>query len=253
VTGTPVHKILQITDLHILPEETASLQGVNPEYHFRLLLRHANHEHGPFDLIIASGDLADQGDKAAYQRILLQLQKLDTPVMCLPGNHDTLAIMQSVFNQAKINCQRYRVLKHWQIIGLNSAVINSPDGNLADAELEFLEERLKLLPKMPSLIAVHHPCINIATPWLDSMQIKNSAALLTLLNRYDNAKAITFGHVHMELAQQIGKLGIYASPAGCFQFTPQSSEYAIDQKPPGYRVFELSSDALFNTSCHYIC
>lgn len=242
-------KILQISDPHILNQASDTLMGVNTEYYFKLVLKHAYTRHGGFDLLLATGDLAQSPSVAVYQRLLRHLQEYRTPALCLPGNHDDYGFMHAVLNEGLVSCSKNLQILNWQIICLNSQKIGSPKGLLGAEEFIFLENRLKSKPDSPTLIAVHHHCIPSGSAWLDTMQIINSDALLRTLERYPQVKAITFGHVHQIIAAKHAHFGIFSAPATCFQFKPDSTEFSIDTTPPGYRVFELLDDGGYNTDC----
>ncbi len=234
-------KILQISDLHILAEAGDTMLGIDTEYYFHAVLRQAGST-GNYDLVLVSGDLTQYPCLASYRRIHAALQKLHTPCLCLPGNHDDFAQMQLVFQGPDISCNKQKLLGNWQIICLNSQIPDSPCGRLSNAELEFLESCLQRNPERFAIIAVHHHCIPTDCRWMDIMQIANSAQLLELLARHPKARAITFGHIHHSLHSIQNNLEIFAAPATCFQFNLDSREFALRQTPPGYRIFSLYPD-----------
>ena len=243
-------KILQISDLHILPDATGTLMGVNTDACFRKVLKEAHADHGQFDLIIVTGDLAQNPSPAGYLRIMQTLQIYQTPTLCLPGNHDDFAMMQTILNSGGISCSKHLQMLDWQIICLNSQKPDSPVGLLSAAELLFLECCLDEQPETPTLIALHHPCVSSGSPWLDSMQLTNSAELLELLSRHKQVKAVTFGHVHQEIACRSHDIALYSVPATCFQFLPQSSQFSLENSAPGYRLFELFADGSLKSACY---
>lgn len=244
--------LLQLSDLHILEQPGNTMLGIDTEHYFSLTLRHAQAAHGPFDLILLTGDLAQDPSINSYRRIAENLQSYRTPCLCLPGNHDDFTAMQTVFKGDLINCNRRVQLPGWQIIALNSQIPDSPVGRLAEQELQFLEDSLSAEPKLPTLLAMHHPCIASGSPWLDTMQIENSAALLEMTQRFDNIKAMVCGHIHQELTAWAGKIPVYTTPSTCFQFTPRSREFSIDDRPPGYRILNLNADGSLRTFCDRI-
>ena len=245
-------KILQISDPHILPETTDTLLGINTEYYFRQVLDTAHAEHGPFDLILVTGDLGQDPCPASYRRILQQLQTYQTTTVCLPGNHDDFGMMQAILNEGTVSCRKQLQLENWQIICLNSQKIGSPVGELPAEELAFLEACLIAEPNMPALIALHHHCIATGAGWLDSMQIENSSALLELLGRYPQVKAITYGHVHHEFTATYDGIAIFSAPATCFQFELHSTEFSVEDTPPGYRIFECFADGSLKSASYRI-
>jgi Icc protein len=61
--------------------------------------------------------------------------------------------------------------------------------------------------------------------------------------------------VHQALDSFVGGVRFMATPATCAQFLPGSREFAIDDRPPGYRVLELNLDGTITTEvcwleCH---
>jgi len=234
-------KILQITDLHILQEAGDTMLGIDTEHYFQAIVQQAiSNSH--YDLVLVTGDLTQHPCLASYHRIHSELQKLHTPCLCLPGNHDDFAQMQQVFQGPDISCDKQKLLGNWQILCLNSQIPDSPCGLLSNGELEFLESRLQQNPECFAMIAVHHHCIPTNCQWMDIMQIANSAQLLELLVRYPQARAITFGHIHQDLHCKQNNLEIFAAPATCFQFNLDSRKFALQQTPPGYRIFNLYPD-----------
>ncbi|PPD33664.1 MAG: phosphodiesterase [Methylomonas sp.] len=242
--------ILQLTDLHITPHAGDLMLGLDTEDFFQQTLRHAHDQHGPFDLILLTGDLAQDPCEDSYHRIQQHLHLYAVPCLCLPGNHDDFDLMLRNLQVGKVSCNKQLILDNWQLVLLNSQKPQSPVGQLADNELAFLEQALQSHQDLPTLVALHHPCFAIGSNWLDTMQIENSAAFLSLLNKYPQVKAVTCGHVHQAYFRQINHITFFATPASCFQFTPNSTEFSIAETPPGYRVFCLHQDGSFQSEVY---
>ncbi len=231
--------ILQITDLHIQPNLEDHFLGINTEHYFHRVLELAFSKEPSIDLILLTGDLAQDPCLASYQRILNRLNAVNTPGIFLPGNHDDYPLMQQVFNTPKMTCQKQTVFENWQLICLNSQILGAPGGRLLPEELQFLEGCLKSNPDHHALIAVHHHCIATKSTWLDTMQIENSAELLMTLESYPQVKAITTGHIHQEKDELNKTIRVFGTPSTCFQFTPNSHHFSLDNTMPGYRVIQL--------------
>jgi len=243
-------KILQITDLHIKPHLGDTMFGIDTESIFQQTLQHAIDRHGPFDLILLTGDLAQHPSADSYRRICHYLLHYKTRCLCLPGNHDDFSLMTSYLNQDLVSCEKALQLQDWQIIALDSQKPDSPIGELAITELAFLESTLKSNSGSPTLIALHHHCIASGSPWLDTMQIQNSDDFLALIQAFPQVKAVTFGHIHQELATCLHQISIFGTPASSFQFAPNSAEFSIDNTQPGYRLFYLFEDGSLQSECH---
>jgi len=234
--------ILQLTDLHILAGQDATLLGINTAYYFDAVLASAFAERRAFDLILLTGDLAQDPAIESYRYILDKLKMYGVPCLCLPGNHDDDALMQQVFNTALINCRKHLVLNDWQIVSLNSQIPGSDGGRLAAGELAFLEDCLNAYSDKYALIAVHHHCLKTDSIWMDTMMIENSDEFLAVISKYPQAKLIINGHIHQEMDKTTGAVRVLGTPSTCFQFKPESRIFGLDNSSPGYRLIQLHAD-----------
>ena len=239
--------ILQITDLHIMPSIDDTFQGISTEYYFNAIVDLAYTENDHFDLILVTGDLAQDPCKASYQRILQRLEATNTTSIFLPGNHDDYQLMQQVFSTDKMSCRKKVIFKNWQLICLNSQIPDSPSGRLSKQELFFLEDCLIEKPNLFTLIAVHHHCLPTGMAWMDNMIIENNKEFLMKIKQYPQIKAVTCGHIHQELDIKIEGLSIFGTPSTCFQFTPKSETFSLDTTAPGYRIIKLHPDGRIDT------
>lgn len=234
--------LLQITDLHILPDLDDTFLGINTEHYFHAVLELAFADHHHFDLILLTGDLAQHPSPASYQRILNSLEATHTPCICLPGNHDDYGLMQQIFNTSRVSCRKLIFLDNWQLICLNSQIPGAPGGFLSNQELLFLEDCLITNPNHHALIAVHHHCLETNSAWMDTMIIENSQELWATINQYPQPKAITTGHIHQVMDIAVGPVRVLGTPSTCFQFTPKSKSFSLDTAAPGYRLIKLYPD-----------
>lgn len=244
--------ILQISDLHILAESGKSLSGIETEQSFIQLLAHAHNKHQKIDLLLVTGDLAQDPCQSSYQRIYQALKKYQTRTVCLPGNHDDFTLMQKIIKGKQVNCDKQLQFKHWQIICLNSKKNGATGGHLSLSELNYLIETLDKHPDLNTLITVHHPPILTNSLWMDTMIIDNSHELFSLLKKHPQVKAISCGHIHQEMEHIKDNKLILGTPSTCFQFKPLSAEYALDHTKPGYRVFSLHANGIVDSKIYRI-
>ncbi len=244
--------ILQISDFHILAEQGKTMSGVDTEKSFTQLLDYIHLKYNQIDLLLVTGDLAQDPCESSYQRINQAFKKYNTRTLCLPGNHDDYSLMQKTFANQQVNCDKQLQFKHWQIICLNSQKIGSTGGYLSSSELDFLSNTLDKHPNLNTLIAVHHHAIPTHSLWMDTMIIENSLEFFLRLKGYPQVKVISCGHIHQEMEQiKEGKL-ILGMPSTCFQFKPFSTEYALDDNLPGYRIFSLYANGRLESTVHRI-
>jgi Icc protein len=239
--------ILQLSDLHVMQASEGRLLGIETERYFHACIEQAFAEQRHFDLILLTGDLAQEPCTETYQRILTRLEIYKTPCVCLPGNHDDYEMMLQVLNTDSVNCRKQVFLGNWQVVSLNSRIPNDPGGRLESGELDFLENCLSNNPERNALIAVHHHVLPTNSPWMDTMIIDNSWELLALVDKFPQVKAITTGHIHQVMDVWKGTLRVLGAPSTCFQFTPATPKFSVDDTAPGYRLLELYADGRIET------
>lgn len=249
-THTKPFSILQLSDLHVLPEKGDTLLGIDTEYYFREVISAAHERYGQFDLILVTGDLAQQPCIASYQRIHKILASYKTKTVCLPGNHDDYGLMSFILNRDNISCDKKILLEQWQIICLNTQIAGSPCGGLAKKELDFLTQRLEQHPRPYVVIAMHHHCIPSQSEWLDTMLIENSGELFERLSSYKEVKLIINSHIHQVMETQRQGIKILTTPACCFQFKPKCEDFTLDTLSPGYRAIQLYDDGTITSKVH---
>ncbi|MFG7479147.1 3',5'-cyclic-AMP phosphodiesterase, partial [Enterobacter hormaechei] len=128
--GAPV-RILQITDTHLFAEKHETLLGVNTWESYQAVLDAIHAEKRPCDLIVATGDLAQDQSSAAYQHFAEGIASFSVPCVWLPGNHDFQPAMYSSLQDAGISPAKCVFAgDQWQILLLDSQVFGVPHGEL---------------------------------------------------------------------------------------------------------------------------
>ncbi len=238
--NTSPFRVLQITDTHLGGRPGEQLLGLDTDESFFDVLCTLKQTESSSDLVVASGDIASDGHLEAYERFLQGVKDhLSCPISWLAGNHDLDSVMRQ-FSPSQVK-RDYIELEHWQIILLDSSVPGHEYGDLSLAELQRLRGLLDRCDK-PALVFVHHQPVAIGCDWIDQYVIKNAPQLLDLLAQYPCVKALSWGHVHQEFISQYAHFALYSAPSTCIQFKPNSQEFALDEKMPGYRWFDLLPD-----------
>jgi 3',5'-cyclic-AMP phosphodiesterase len=240
-------RLIQLSDIHSFGKSDKTLLGVNPDQSFQALLDLIKNDITKNELIILSGDLAQDPSKETYERIAAQVSELNTPVYFVPGNHDDPAIIATVFPCGRISTQRTMVFDQWQIILLNSHKSGEVEGYLAQDQFDFLHESLEAYPEHYAMIVVHHHPIAVGCRWIDNSGLFNADKLWEFLKGYPQVRMILFGHIHQEHAGKKNGINYYSAPACCFQFKPNTPHFTLDPLPPGYRWVELYPRGEFNT------
>jgi len=239
-------RIAQITDTHLYAAADGRLLGLDTRHCLDRVMQLARRDN-PFDLVVASGDLAHDGSEAAYRQVRKQIGALDIPVYCLPGNHDEAGAIRAYMNGDGFHCARHMLAGAWQLVFLDSTVAGQDSGHLDREELEALAEALTAHPERPALVWLHHQPVLIGSHWLDTMAVDNRDEFLAVIDRHPQVRAVVWGHVHQAFEQQHNDVRLLASPSTCLQFLPGSEDFAVDEIPPGYRWLELYPDGTLET------
>lgn len=249
-SGTPV-RLLQITDTHLFAGQQETLLGVNTYRSYQAVLAaiRAEAEAYPFDLIVATGDLAQDHSVAAYQHFANGITELHKPCLWLPGNHDFQPAMFNTLAQAGVLAHKRALLgEHWQIVLLDSQVVGVPHGELSDYQLEWLEQTLASEPQRHTMLLLHHHPLPSGCTWLDQHSLRNAHALDEILRRHPQINTLVCGHIHQELDLAWHGCRLLATPSTCVQFKPLCTSFTIDTLSPGWRYLELSPDGRVSTT-----
>lgn len=245
--------VLHLTDLHLRTGVDDQLYGVRTEATFRATLARALADPGwrP-DLVLATGDLAEDPSPAVYARFRAALEPLGLPVLCLPGNHDDPAVMRRALDDGLFAYCPARSFGRWRIVLLDSVVPGAPGGALAPAELARLDAELAAAGDAWVMVAVHHQVLPMGSAWLDGVGLANGAELLDRLGRHPGARVVAWGHVHQASDRQRGTLRLLSTPSTCAQFTPGTERCVMDTRPPAYRRLALGADGSVGTEVRWL-
>ena len=110
-------RILQITDTHLFAEKHETLLGINTWESYQAVLDAIHASQRECDLIVATGDLAQDHSAAAYQHFAEGIASFAAPCVWLPGNHDFQPAMYSTLQESGISpAKRVFLGDHWQIL-----------------------------------------------------------------------------------------------------------------------------------------
>jgi len=238
--------LIQLSDTHLRADPKARPWGCDNDAILVDLLDLARRQEPRIDGVLATGDLVDDGSVAGYRRLAMLITALELPLYWLPGNHDAPAVMADELRGAYLHPPGWYKLGGWQLITLDSHLPGQDAGQIDEQQMARLRERLHD-SDAPALIAVHHHPVALGSAWLDALMLTNGEALLAELDRHPQVKAVLFGHVHQVFESQRRSLRLLACPAATRQFLPRSAEFAIDDRPAGYRWIKLGADGQIDT------
>jgi Icc protein len=236
-------RLLQLTDPHLFADEAGEIYGVRTADTFTATLQHAlMTAPGPIDALLVTGDIAEDGETATYQRFRRDMTSLDLPVLCLPGNHENRGAMTRILSEPPLQLCGSRRFPGWRVVMLDSHLPGSDEGFLSTDELARLERELNAASGEHVLVCVHHQPLPVGSAWLDAYGIVNADAFLSRIEAQGNVRAVLFGHVHQASDQMHHGIRMLSTPSTCAQFTPHTERCVMDLAPPGFRWLELLPD-----------
>lgn len=253
-------RVLQITDSHLGSYSDETLLGVNTEQSLRDVLATIVAEHctlkgggdSPFDLIVATGDISNDGKRPSYQRFVQIVREYlpSIPLAWLEGNHDDPEGMRVQGVPQPLS--HIVGIGDWRIILLSSRVPFEERGELPESELVRLEKLLAIRPQSPTLVMMHHQPVPVGCAWLDQYRVANATAFFEIVDKNPNVKGVVWGHVHQDFYLRRGDVELFATPSTCVQFKPWSDDFAVDHAMPGYRVFNLHDNGRIESDVHRV-
>ena len=238
-------RVVQITDCHLGSQPGELMLGLDTDQSlFDVLELIQNSEPTP-DLILATGDISNDGGAASYQRFIDIVNHYFPGVALawLPGNHDDPLNMDQV---DILPIEAHYRAQGWNLILLDSRIPMEEGGELHPNELMRLDAELKANSE-PTMVFLHHQPVPVGSEWIDQYVVKNAEAFFDVLDKYDHVKAVSWGHVHQEFQDSRNNVTLLAPPSTCVQFAPKSKPFKLDTIMPGYRSYSLNADGSFTS------
>ena len=242
----PYTSVVQLSDSHLFAALDGRLLGMDTHDSLRQVIALVEAEQEQVDVLLCTGDISQDGTQSSYQRFAKMVNALGVPMRWFAGNHDERLALQQVCAQTDWLESVYDV-GAWRIVLLDSSVVNKVHGELAQDQLDILEQALCTATERHVLIALHHHPLAINSQWMDKIGLHNPEQLLSIINRYNSIKAVVWGHVHQEVDQDKDGVRWLATPSTCIQFTERSDDFAVSDQAPGYRWLRLYDDGSIET------
>ncbi len=254
-------RIVQLTDIHLLPHAQDRLLGVRPSETLNKVLADILRLQRQPDLVIVTGDLTDDGSAAAYVRLRSMLQSLQVKVLVLPGNHDDVAALDEHLTTDQIQHRETYAHGDWGIVCLNSQIVGESHGAINPLALDRCLASAKSKPNWPFIFCFHHtlikPCLSA------SCQLEQREYIITQLQKHPNIKLVLAGHTHTAAQRQFGSFSAFTTPSTLLQCS-HPSDAACQSAPPdtdlhqwvdkrvGYRILDLNGDGTFISNVNWL-
>lgn len=231
--------IAQVSDLHI--GAAPKIRGERPEDN---LLRafEALRAYKP-DIILATGDLANDERAEEYAALAQLLPQAPAPVFLLPGNHDDPDRMRAAFPDhtylPAIGHLSYAI-DHLpvRIVCVDQTERGQVPGRFTPELAAWLNATLKDAPDKPTLVALHHPPYNTNDILFDTIGLLGADVFKQVIARHPQVKRITSGHHHRLTSGMVAHAPALSAPSTAWAYGSALREgdvpATITQEPPGF-------------------
>jgi 3',5'-cyclic-AMP phosphodiesterase len=207
----------------------------------------------PVDVVLITGDLADHGAEAEYER-LRGLVDLPVPVLLCPGNHDVRAPYRKVLldeSPADTPINRAHRVGGVLFAMCDSSIPGRADGLLADETLDWLDAELSGAADLPAFVCFHHPPVPLGIPYVDEIRQLGADRLAEVVERHQNVVALLCGHAHTPAASTFAGRPLLVAPGVVSTLLlPFESDAIVDlDLPPMLALHILHDDRRLST--HY--
>jgi len=233
-------RIVQISDCHLPADTSQGYRQINPHQNLQNLMRKVSALKP--DLLLATGDLSEDGSMASYRSLQRIFNRLRVPVLALPGNHDDPGLLADAFPGSPVDTISISEHGCWRIIRLNSALAGKPEGRIDEGTLVELEGFLAHNDQVPCLVALHHQPVMINSPWIDKYPLMKPDSFLKLIDQYSNVKAVVWGHIHQVFETQRAGVTMLGGPSSAINGIREAQKFTPDGAGPAFRWLVLSAD-----------
>jgi 3',5'-cyclic AMP phosphodiesterase CpdA len=235
-------RVVQLSDLHLC--DGLLYSGIDPWRALALALVRIDRLRPRADVLLLSGDLADDGNADTYRRLAELLARGSRIPALLPGNHDDRAGLWAAFpNQAwrseDFLCQRID-RGEVTLLLLDTLIPGREDGRFTAEHVAWLDAVCPHDRRV--LLAMHHPPCAVGIAGMDVMGCAGAELLaqwLSLQPQVDVVEAVLCGHVHRHVTQIFAGHLTMTCPSTVHQIALQDGPLAWTPEAPGLLVHDL--------------
>jgi Icc protein len=235
--------VLQLSDIHLTRTPGDLVQGADPTRRLLTVLRCWQETGWSADLVLLTGDNADDGSIQAYQRLHEALVPLGAPILAVAGNHDDRAQQEQVFGDADT-----AEVGRWRVAALTSAVPQQTHGTIDAAAAARRLDALDGGDGRPTVAAIHHPPVSRSThQWF---RLDGGDDLLATLAERPYVRMLVSGHLHDVFAfDGPGDLALLGAPSALVAIGHDGDTFEVGvDAPTGARVLHLADDGSYSTT-----
>ena len=251
---SPTHLIAHLSDPHIISRGRLLGGHIDTVAQLRQCLSRVEASGLPFDALVVSGDLTDQGEPEAYLlfREIVEpvAERLGAQLVVTGGNHDERrALARGLYDTETEEPQdRVTVVNGLRIIDVDTAVPGYHHGGLSDAQFAWLSSELATPSPHGTILVTHHPPIRYRSAVMQLIDFDEPSRLAALLAGTD-VRAILCGHLHVTTSGTLERLPVFV--AGGVSYVDDvgapGDELIAVAGPQSWNIVEVHADQIVST------
>ncbi|MFO7710094.1 MAG: phosphodiesterase [Desulfobacterales bacterium] len=205
--------IAQISDFHLKPEGVLAYDVADTTSTLTRAVQHINQLRPLPDVVLITGDLADEGAFESYELLRKILEALKPPFFIVPGNHDHKASLCKVFPEhiylagfsepdgKKAICYTIEYFP-LRLIGLDTVIPGEHGGGLDPGRLSWLERTLSQKPATPTVLFMHHPPFASGIGHMDREIFARREEFAAIIAKHPQVERLMCGHIHRAISRR---------------------------------------------------
>jgi Icc protein len=243
--------IAQISDLHVAGADAPVREFVDTNANLARAIAYLEAMRPRPDLVVATGDLTDNGLPDEYRLLRELLDRFEIPVFVIPGNHDEIAPLVEVLdNHAYLPRDggplQYVIEGDVRVVAVDSTRPGFHEGMIDAERLEWLDATLAAAPHVPTMVMMHHPPFDTGIWWMDRSHIRGVEELERVVRSHPQVRRVIAGHIHRSIQIAWGETIVSVAPSTAHQvaleLTPEAAPM-LTAEPPMVSLTDWNGDS----------
>jgi 3',5'-cyclic AMP phosphodiesterase CpdA len=242
--------IVQISDLHVAAADASVRQFVDTNANLERAIAYIEAMRPRPDLVVATGDLTDNGLPEEYRLLRALLDRFEIPVRVIPGNHDDIEPLVDVLDHHTYLPRdggplQYAIEGDVRIVAVDTTRPGYHEGWYDADRLQWLDATLSAAPNAPTLVMMHHPPFDTGIWWMDRSHIRGVEEFERVIRRHPQVRRVIAGHIHRSIQITWGETMVSVAPSTAHQvaltLTPEA-EPVLTAEPPMFALLDWNGD-----------
>jgi len=242
-------RIIQLSDCHVSALPQAHYRGCDAVGGLASIVGVCR-EWQP-DVVVASGDLSEDGSAESYRLLADCLSQAGPAVYLLPGNHDDMDLMREGFVENPFYLVEDCAIAPWRLYFLDTTIPGNPAGRVDNARAIRLAEKINGQTEPHALIFMHHQPWLSGSAWIDKYGLMQADNFREALSGCNKLRAVAWGHVHHGWELKKDGVSWLGCPSTVSNTLPYSEKFTFDDRGPACRWLKLTETGEINTGLLY--